>query len=403
MQLMALFCALSGALAQSGEIAFVDATAGDGGAVCIVDAAGGEVRQIGPGRQDGHPRWSPDGTWLAFETAIPAGRGIHLVRSDGTDGRLVGVGDWCTAPAWSTDGTRLIYCSAPAGGPPGPVRVLDLNSGEDAAWGNGAPGIVQPVWMPYSALMQALDPGKPLEVPGMDLPRFLVEARMGLLQVLVKTPPEAFLGLRLAPDLSGDRPTVRTDIVLVSRSEVLPLLGIADPERAARQATVLNVIPNWIDYELESSTAANRNFGNYTLADPGETTRIAFESNEGGDREIMVLGRRGIANVSNHRAADWNPVWSPDGDNLAFESFRNGYRGIYDVYADTAHVTPLAAEPGVNCWSPAWSPGSRHLAFVSDRGGQAEIYLTGPRDKEWTTLTSSGGPKAAPAWRPVRE
>lgn len=316
---------------------------------------------------------------------------------------MVGTGDWCTAPAWSTDGTRLIYCSASAGGAPGPVRVLDLNSGEDTAWGNETPGIVQPVWMPYSALMQALDPGKPLEVPGMDLPRFLDEARMGLLQVLVKTPPEALLALRLLPDLSGDRPTVRTDIVLVSRSEVLPLLSIADPERAARHATVMDIAPNWIDYEIEQGTSPAQAFGNYTFDDPGETTRIAFESNEGGDREILILGRRGIANVSNHRAADWNPVWAPDGDNLAFESFRGGFRGIYDVYADTAHVTPLAAEPGVNCWSPAWSPEGDHLAFVADRSGQAEIYLTGPGEKEWFLLTIAGGPKAAPAWRPVRE
>jgi hypothetical protein len=186
MQILTLICALSSALAQSGEIAFVDASAGDGGTVCIVAAAGGEVRQLGPGLQDGPPQWSPDGAWLAFETASPAGRGIYLVRADGSDGHLVGTGDWCTAPAWSTDGTRLVYCSAPVGGPPGPVRVLDLNSGEDTAWGNDAPGIVQPVWMPFTGLMLALDPKQSLEVPGVNMTTLRSEARMNPVDLKLK-------------------------------------------------------------------------------------------------------------------------------------------------------------------------------------------------------------------------
>ena len=403
MHVIALGCALFTTLARADEIAFVDAAAGDGGAVFLISAEGGEALQLGPGKQDGAPRWSPDGAWLAFETTSPVGRGIYIVRADGTEGRIVGTGDWCTAPAWSTDGSRLTYCSAPAGGPPGPVRVLDLNSGDDAVWGNSTPGIVQPVWMPFTGLMLALDPEQSMEVPGVNMTVLRSEARMNQAELKSETLPEAILGLRLSPDLSGDRPTVRTDIVLITRSQVLPLMDLADPERAARHATVLDAVPNWIDYELDSAGTASQTFGNYAFADPGETTRIAFESNEGGDREIMILGRRGIANVSNHRAADWNPVWSPDGDNLAFESFRGGFRGIYDVFADTAHVTALAAEPGVNCWSPAWSPDSGHLAFIADGSGQAEIYTAGPREKEWTLLTRVGGPKSAPAWRPVRQ
>jgi dipeptidyl aminopeptidase/acylaminoacyl peptidase len=402
MQLTALLCAFYGALSLAGDVAYIDATAGDGGAVCLVSGADGETRQLGPGQQDGPPHWSADGEWLAFESASPEGRQLYVVRADGSEGRLVGQGAWCTTPAWSTDGTRLIYGSATANGTPGQIRVLDLNSGEDTAWGSGSAGIVQPVWMPYSELMQALDPGKPLQVPGMDLPRFLVEARMSLGEVLSKTQPEALLAVRLIPDVVDDRPTVRTDIVLISRSEVLPLLNIADPERAARGAVLGYVTPNWRKYRLGSGAPDGKKFGAYPLESPGETTRIAFESNEGGDREIMILGRRGIANVSNHRAADWNPVWSPDGDNLAFESFRGGTRGIYNVYADTAHVTPIAAEPDANCWSPAWTPDSEHIIFVADRSGQAEIYITGQREEPWTQLTLSGGPKAAPAWRPVR-
>lgn len=401
---IALCCAFFSPLAQADEIAFVDAAAGDGGAVCLISAEGGEARQIGPGKQDGAPRWSPDGEWLAFETAAPGGRGLHVVRADGTDGRTVGAGPWCTTPAWSTDGIRLIYSSAPASGTPGQLHVLDLNTGEDAVWGGGATGIVQPVWMPYNDLVLFLSPEKPINVAGVNVPLFRSEARMEVNQILAKTAPEAILAIRLMPDLSDDRSAVRADLVLVSKSEVLPWIDLAAQGRAARGAAVWAVTPNWPKYRLGASAPGDRSFGAFPLEDLGQATRIAFESNEGGDREIMVLvGKRGIVNVSNHRAADWNPVWSPDGDNLAFESFRGGFRGIYDVFTDTAHVTPLAVEPGVNCWSPAWSPDSRRLAFVADGSGQAEIYLAGPGDKAWTLLTTAGGPKAAPAWRPVHQ
>lgn len=403
MQLMALICTLAGALSQTGEVAFVDSDAGLGGAVFVMGVDGGEMRQVGPGLQDGPPRWSPDGEWLAFETGTPAGRGLHVVRADGSGGRLVGTGPWCTTPAWTTDSSRLIYGSAPAAGTPGQIRVLDLNTGEDAIWGNGAVGIVQPVWMPYNDLVLFLSPETPIEVEGVDVPRFRAEARMEVEQIDAETPPEAFLAIRLLPDRAGDRPVIRTDLVLVSRSEVLPWLSVADRDRAARGATVWAVTPNWRKQTHGPAMASPAEFGAYPLEELGQTTRIAFESNEGGDREIMVLvGKRGIVNVSNHRAADWNPVWSPDGDNLAFESFRGGTRGIYNVYTDTAHVTPLAAAADANCWSPTWSPDSQSLAFVSDRRGQAEIYHTGNSGGEWKQLTVTGGPKAAPAWRPVR-
>lgn len=404
MQLVALACALAGAIAQTGEIAFVDSAAAEGGAVFVTSIDGGESRQVGPGRQDGPPRWSPDGEWLAFETSTPGGRGIHVVQADGGSGRLVGTGAWCTTPAWATDSARLIYGSAPAPGTPGQLRVLDLNSGEDTPWGNGAVGIVEPVWMPFNDLMLFLSPENPIKVEGVDVPRFRAEARMEVEQIEAELPPEAFLAIRLQPDSAGDRPVIRTDLVLVSRSEILPWLAVADKDRAARGATLWGVTPNWRKQKHGSASSTPKTFGTFPLDEVGQTTRIAFESNEGGDREIMVLvGKRGIVNVSNHRAADWNPVWSPDGDNLAFESFRSGTRGIYDVYTDTAHVTPIAAAEDANCWSPTWSPDSQSLAFVSDRSGQAEIYRTRTGGDEWKQITTTGGPKAAPAWRPERK
>lgn len=129
---------------------------------------------------------------------------------------------------------------------------------------------------------------------------------------------------------------------------------------------------------------------------------LAFDSNDGGDREIFVLSqRRGAYDVSNHRAADWNPKWSPDAKWLAFESFRGGRRGVYRVFVDTARVFPVAVGKDSDDWAPSWSPDGRYLTFVSDRTGDPEIYLTAADGKSKPVrLTNHPGDDYAPAWRP---
>lgn len=403
MRVSALICLLAATTAPGGEIAYIDLASGVGGAVHVADTESGATRLVGPGAEDGAPVWSPAGDWLAFEVSTLEGRRIHVVRADGGDGRTLAGGPWCTAPAWSTDGARLLYVESPSPGAPGVLRVLELNTGVATTWGNGAPGLMQPVWMPFSELMKAMHPDQPIEIEGMSVPRFLDEARMSLAQVLSKTPPEAALAIRALPELSQGGGMVRTELVLVSRSEILPLLRVADPARAKLKASLWSVAPNWTDMSFGPAPEVSPAFGGRALEKPGATSRIAFESNEGGDREILLLHKRGVANISNHRAADWNPVWSPDGDNLAFESFRGGTRGIYNVYADTAHVRPLAVAEGAGCWSPTWSPDGERIAFISDRDGAPTLYLVETDGGTWKTVVSEGGPQAAPAWRPGSE
>lgn len=90
----------------------------------LVDAAGGEPRQLTAARsRDAAPRWSPDGTRLAFTSdrdggkrelwVIPVGGGeaSPVRRPDGS--RLHEDGD-ITEPCWSPDGSRLAYLAKAA-------------------------------------------------------------------------------------------------------------------------------------------------------------------------------------------------------------------------------------------------------------------------------------------------
>ncbi len=64
----------------------------------------------------------------------------------------------------------------------------------------------------------------------------------------------------------------------------------------------------------------------------------------------------GVTNLSNHRADDFGPAWSPDGSRIAFSSDRDGNFEVYVMNADGSGQTRLTDNPGIDT-NPAWSPG----------------------------------------------
>lgn len=75
------------------------------------------------GEFDGRPRWSPDGTLIAFS---PAEGDIYVVRPDGTGRRRITSADepdrpgGTSGPEWSPDGTKLAIIKG------GQLRVVDV-------------------------------------------------------------------------------------------------------------------------------------------------------------------------------------------------------------------------------------------------------------------------------------
>ena len=358
------------AAAPEGAIAYLAEDASGGRRVMVADLSSGAVHAAGAGPRDGAPHWSPDGAWLAFEHDPGDGRGIALARPDGTAFRNVTpAGAYCFSPAWSPDGRRLAYTRAPSAdeGLGQIIRVYNVETGETEAWGAGRAAFLQARWLPntlFLAVLQGVE-----EMEGIDLPRFRAEMAGGGLCCILLTPGEE--GLQAEP-------------AIVTRSEVLPLSRL--DTRGGYPYVAWNVTPQPTRKRLA----------------------LAFESNDGGDREIFVLTGKRLIDVTNHRAADWNPVWAPGRRQLAFESFRGGSRGVYSVFTDTARVTPVDADPAYDCWAPAWSPGGRYLAYVSNQDGAPGIHLCTAQGGARQTLASLAGAgdgvtaRLAPAWRPER-
>jgi Tol biopolymer transport system component len=93
---------------------------------------------------------------------------------------------------------------------------------------------------------------------------------------------------------------------------------------------------------------------------------------------------------------DYSPAWSPDGNSIAFASYRPGGSGIYAMNPDGTHVTALT-DSSLGDATPSWSPDATEIAFARNQ----QIFVMKRDGTGVQQLTSSTGGGFAPAWQPL--
>lgn len=124
----------------------------------------------------------------------------------------------------------------------------------------------------------------------------------------------------------------------------------------------------------------------YGLDETGDDLGI-FKKNPGGVNLIQLT-----------IDADFSPLWSPDGDKIAFGSMRTGnLRQIFVMKSDGSESVNVSGDEGDNT-DFSWSPDSRRLVFVSDRTGNSEIFTVRANGEDLVQLTSNSAAEAEPRW-----
>jgi Tol biopolymer transport system component len=130
------------------EIAYAGVCGGNDLDICVARSNGGSIRRVTslPG-DEGTPKWSSDGTRIAFVARTATNRDIHVVGADGSGLTRLTTHDAADYdPAWSPDGSRIVFVSERDGN--AELYVMNAN-GSDIARLTNNPGVDEaPAWSP---------------------------------------------------------------------------------------------------------------------------------------------------------------------------------------------------------------------------------------------------------------
>jgi Tol biopolymer transport system component len=121
----------------------------------------------------------------------------------------------------------------------------------------------------------------------------------------------------------------------------------------------------------------------------------------------MAANGSDIVQLTESQRGAVHPSWSPDGSRVAFESDGD----IFVMNADGSGITRLAVKPppggnpnphpSYGNYEPGWSPDGEQLVFVSDRDGDRDLYVMSAEGTEdqATQLIDLEGNESFPAWK----
>ena len=83
--------------------------------------------------------------------------------------------------------------------------------------------------------------------------------------------------------------------------------------------------------------------------------RIVFQSNFDGDNEIYLISETKIKKLTDNSWDDEYPMWSPDGNKIAFIANPKGSYDIFTMNPDGSEITSItsfSSDEKTHCWFP---------------------------------------------------
>jgi len=132
-----------------------------------------------------------------------------------------------------------------------------------------------------------------------------------------------------------------------------------------------------------------------------DQTKIAFMASDG-DSEIFItdLTNNGkVTQITKNNFSDRFPMFSPDGEWLAFHSDRDGNIELYVMKVDGSEVKRVTVNPATDA-TASWSPDGKWLSFYSDQTGIGEAFIQNIETGERIQITNGEEAVSYVRWSP---
>ncbi|MHB0949035.1 MAG: S41 family peptidase [Gemmatimonadaceae bacterium] len=400
----------------------------------IVPRGGGAARRLTSFQgETSNPKFSPDGRTIAFSAEYGGNTDVYVVpASGGQPKRLTWHPGADQVQGWTPDGKSVVFASGrasdapsaaprfwtvPADGgveqpmimprayqgkiaPDGRRVAYRLNNSWDEERRNYRGGQNRPIWIMDLASHDVVTPpwsgSKDVDPVWSGDQVLFISDRDGVANVWAyDTKSRAVRQLTQFTDFDVKTLDANGDAVVFEQAGSVHLL---DPRSGQHHAVAITaegdfpwMMPHWED--------VTQRITNLALSPSGK--RVAVEAR--GEVFTVPAEKGDVRNLTNASgSAEIWPVWSPDGQSIAYFSDRSGEYRLYiapqgGIGPAREIVLPEPSRP----YTPAWSPDGRRLAFhdthfrlwmVDVASGRAQVVDTDPFFK--------GERSIIPAWSP---
>ena len=128
-------------------------------------------------------------------------------------------------------------------------------------------------------------------------------------------------------------------------------------------------------------------------------TRFKEDLMDDSDIWTYDFSTKTIQKLTDMPGRQYDPVWSPDGEKIAYVSaVKNGKKYGVWVMDKTGKNRACVIKTRYNSMKPCWSHGGRYIAYTSDTQGNSDIWVLDLTNQTKKRLTHFQGLDAQPVW-----